>query len=93
MSFSLDQHRAAGSIVSRWTVTILNSTGSRVPLFGTSIAHSRAHKHHASEMMRDLFRGEDYRPLHDALTREDLNSIRVEKLDYWRGYHALEVQG
>lgn len=93
MRFSLDQHRAAGSIVSRWTVTILNSVGLRVPFFGPSYAHSRAHKHHANEILRDLFRDDEHRALRTVLTREQLDSIKVERIEYWRASHALEVQG
>ena len=78
MSFSLNQHRAAGSIVSRWTVTILNSVGLRVPFFGPSYAHSRAHKHHANEILRDLFRDDEHRALRTWLgTTALLGSIFI----------------
>lgn len=90
---TLDQHRAAGSIVSRWTVTFVNTDGVRVPFFGTSVTRSHTHKYQANEAMRKLFCDEENKPLIAALPLDAARSIRTDRIEYWRGYHALEVQG
>lgn len=90
---TLDQHRAAGSIVSRWTVTFRNHAGVRVPFFGTAVKFSRFHRYEATQLIKDLYRDGGEYELIEAIGIDAVRSIKVEKLDYWRSHHALEVQG